>query len=218
MKRTTIVIIYTVIIIILIFLFYLQKTEDRNNRVKIKNYSSKMKEKTKKEAQVLLIVANNFQGIEFEGVKSVLEKQNIPFEVASNIKIPESVQGNRIEVDILIPEIEIGKYKALVFIGGPGSIVYFDDSVVLGIVKEAFEKELILGAICIAPIILANANLLKGKKATVWDDGSGEYIKRLEEKGAIFVEEDVVKDGNIITANGPHAAIKFGEAIINAII
>jgi len=40
-------------------------------------------------------------------------------------------------------------------------------------------------------------------------------VKMLKEGGATYVAEDVVTDGKLITANGPGAAKKFGEALTN---
>jgi protease I len=58
---------------------------------------------------------------------------------------------------------------------------------------------------------LADANLLQGKRATAAET---DYIKS---KGAVVVEEPVVQDGNIITANGPDASQEFAEAIVFAL-
>ena len=72
------------------------------------------------------------------------------------------------------------------------------------------ESGKLLGAICIAPVILARAGLLKGKKATVFIDGADE----LRENGAIYTGNQIEVDGKIITANGPEAARLFGEELV----
>lgn len=72
-----------------------------------------------------------------------------------------------------------------------------------------------MGAICIAPAILAKAGVLKGKKATVWSslmDKSA--VKILEKSGADYLPDSVVADGKVITATGPLAAKEFAEKII----
>ncbi|MEM3519623.1 MAG: DJ-1/PfpI family protein, partial [Candidatus Hadarchaeales archaeon] len=99
---------------------------------------------------------------------------------------------------------------AIIFVGGSGSSLYFNDPTALAIAKEAFTKKKVVGAICIAPVILANAGVLKGKNATVWD---GEFVEKIERGGAKFVNRPVVVDGNVVTANGPQAAREFGRAI-----
>ena len=67
-----------------------------------------------------------------------------------------------------------------------------------------------LGAICIAPTILAAAGVLEGIKATVWNRDNAESAF-LELHGAIFTNESVTQDGLIITGNGPEAAEEFGK-------
>ena len=42
-------------------------------------------------------------------------------------------------------------------------------------------------------------------------------IADLEAKGAVYKDEAVVLAGKIITANGPAAAEKFGEAIVETL-
>ena len=68
-----------------------------------------------------------------------------------------------------------------------------------------------IGAICIAPVILANAGVLKGRKAVCFPS-----IKAsLTQKGAIIVNQNVVQDGNIVTATGPEAAGTFAKTLAN---
>jgi protease I len=66
-----------------------------------------------------------------------------------------------------------------------------------------------VAAICIAPVILANAGLLKKKNATVFES----EIAAIEAKGAVYSESGVTVDGNIITANGADQAKQFGLEI-----
>ena len=68
----------------------------------------------------------------------------------------------------------------------------------------------IIAAICIAPVTLANAGILNGKKATVFPSGKNDLIRN----GAKYTGDSVTVDGNIITANGPMAAEAFGKKIV----
>ena len=72
-----------------------------------------------------------------------------------------------------------------------------------------------VGAICIAPCILAKAGVLKGRRATVFP--GKEYTDILREGGATVVRAAVVEDGLLVTANGPNAAARFGDALIRAL-
>ena len=70
-----------------------------------------------------------------------------------------------------------------------------------------------MAAICAAPSILGELELLKGKRATVYPG----YEDSL--KGATVIEDaPVVKDGNLITAKGPGMAFDFGLTIVSELM
>ena len=77
------------------------------------------------------------------------------------------------------------------------------------VAREAYDKGKLVGAICLAPGVLAEAGILQDKKATIFPSA----IDKLKESGSVYVNQSVVRDGNIITANGPEATEKFGEEI-----
>jgi protease I len=103
----------------------------------------------------------------------------------------------------------------LVFIGGPGTVQYWDDPLAQRLVREAAESQKVLGAICIAPVILARAGMLKGRRATAWP--SPEDEEELKKAGAEFSAQPVERDGNIVTANGPDAARQFARQLLRAL-
>ena len=65
-----------------------------------------------------------------------------------------------------------------------------------------------LAAICAAPSVLGEQGLLQGKKATSYP-GFAENMP-----GAVYVEDDVVWDGNVITSRGLGTAIPFALTIV----
>lgn len=124
--------------------------------------------------------------------------------------------GGEADVNVLLENLKVADYDAILFIGGPGAANYIDDEKCHQIAREAVEQNKILGAICIGPLILAKAGVLEEKKATVWSsimDKSA--VKMLKKAGADYLSESVVVDGKIVTALGPLAAKQFAETIIN---
>ncbi|MEM2289438.1 MAG: DJ-1/PfpI family protein [Candidatus Hadarchaeales archaeon] len=162
--------------------------------------------------RVLMVIApENFRDEELFDTRSELEKAGIEVRVASTSKgTAVGMLGGRVRPDLRLEETNARDWDAIVFVGGVGCQVYFGDENALSLAKEAAELGKKVCAICIAPVILANAGLLENRKATVWD---GEFRRMLEEKGAKYVNKSVVVDGNIITANGPGAASEFGRTI-----
>jgi len=166
--------------------------------------------------KVLMIIAlENFRDEELLHPKEELERAGASITITSTKITPaRGVLGATVTPDIKLDQVKVDDYDAVVFVGGPGSSIYFNDSRALSIASEAFKKGKITCAICIAPVTLANAGVLKGKQATVWN---GDLIDKIEGKGAKYVGKPVVVDGKIITANGPAAAREFGRTIAKAL-
>lgn len=165
--------------------------------------------------KVLLIIApNGFRDEEFLRPKEILEKANAKVVVASKgVTRAVGMFGTIANVDIDISKVDVKEYDAIVFVGGVGSSIYFNDPVALKIAKDAYEQGKVVAAICIAPSILANAGILSGKSATSFPSEAN----NLRAKGAKYTGELVTVDGKIITAKGPEAASRFGETIAKAL-
>ncbi|MBM3248634.1 MAG: DJ-1/PfpI family protein [Candidatus Omnitrophica bacterium] len=163
---------------------------------------------------VMIIASNGFRDEEFKVPHLVLEDNGVKVTIASSsLSTARGILGSRVNPDLLIGDIKVKDYDVIIFVGGAGSQEYWDEPIAHNIVKEAVKQNKVLAAICIAPIILANAGELKGKKATVWSS----EIKRLKTQGAVYVAESVAVDGKIITANGPTSASLFADKILEAL-
>jgi protease I len=159
----------------------------------------------------LVIADKNFRDEEYQHPKDVLVAAG--FKVITACTTTKTVVGKlglEVKPDMLVMDLIIDQIDALIFIGGGGAEQYFNDIIAHQLLKSAQEKGKIYGAICIAPVILANAGLLQDKKATVFSS----EIETIKKAGAIYSTDDVVVDGKLVTANGPAAAKRFGEAIV----
>jgi len=164
--------------------------------------------------KILLIIApKDFRDEELFVTKEVLDGKGYQTEIASLKKeVIKGMLGGEAKPDLTLDEaaLRLKDYSAVVFIGGSGAMTYFENDLALEIAKTAHKEGKVVAAICIAPIILANAGILEGKEATVFN---GKYADMLKSKGAKYKNEEVVVDGKVVTANGPNAARKFGETI-----
>lgn len=169
--------------------------------------------KTKK--AVLIIAKQGFQDVEYNGTRKALEHAGIDIVVASSSEgTAVGKFGQEIEVDVSLDNINVKDFDAIVFIGGPGATEYVNSPLAHQLAMSAVDNNRILGAICIAPMILANAGVLDGKKATVWSDPLDQSpIEILKNNKAEYVDQALVVDENLVTANGPSAARQFGEKI-----
>lgn len=161
--------------------------------------------------KILMVIApENFRDEELMEPKEIFEDAGAEVTVASRgTDSAKGMMGAVVTVDADISEADAGDYDAVIFVGGTGASVYFDDETAQTLARTAYESGKILAAICIAPSTLANAGLLEGKRATSFSSEKD----NLEEKGAEYTGATVQADGRIITGNGPEAATEFGQKI-----
>lgn len=166
--------------------------------------------------QVLLVIAQKgFQPLEYGEPKRILESAGIKVVTAGLEEgVAESSFEEKTVIDIDLANVKVEDYDGIFFIGGPGALEYLDNEKSYKMIKATAKSDKLWGAICISPRILASAGVLKGKKVTGWD-GDGELARILERAGAQYLKESVVADGNLITANGPGSAKKFGDTILS---
>jgi protease I len=159
----------------------------------------------------LVIAETMFRDEEYQIPKAILENAGVKvLTVCTTLTEATGKFGLRVQPERLLLEMEVSQADALLFIGGGGSSQYFNDRVAHQLASDFVIQGKLIGAICIAPVILANAGLLAGKKATVFPDGQAD----LEQNGACYTGNPVEVDGLIITGNGPEAATEFGETVL----
>jgi protease I len=82
--------------------------------------------------------------------------------------------------------------------------------VMIDLVRNAYRNGKLIAAICHGPQLLISAKILRGKRVTSWPS-----IKvDLENAGAIWVDEPVVQDDNLITSRKPTDIPKFNKQIL----
>ena len=159
---------------------------------------------------VFIIAQDGFRDEELLEPKKVLDDRRIATKVASKTRHKATGKlGLKLEPDLAMPEIKTKDFDAIIFVGGPGAADYFFDADVLKLAKDFSEAGKILAAICVAPLILANAGLLISKTVTAFPAGEQD----LRNRGADYTGMQVEVDGNIITAKDTSAAKEFGEKI-----
>jgi len=169
-------------------------------------------------AKILMIIApSNFRDEEYFIPWDIFVAEGAEVLTASTQRgSARGSQGGEAVIDYTLDNISGGDFSAFIFIGGQGAYGLINDSNCHRIAKEALEAGRMICAICIAPVILAKAGILQGKRATVWTSETDKSaVALLEQAGAIYQNDDIVQDGLIITANGPTAARKFAETIVN---
>jgi len=160
---------------------------------------------------ILMVIApKDFRDEELFETKEELIESGLRTVTASISKgICTGTKNGKTIAEVELKNLDTDNYHAVIFVGGPGSRVYFENPEAHRIAKEMAADQKTVAAICIAPIILAKAGLLKDRSATVHATET-ETLKKL---GAHYTGLALTQDENIITANGPQSARAFGELI-----
>ena len=128
--------------------------------------------------------------------------------------IHDSEKGETITPDLTLEEVDTGDYDALLLPGGalnPDKMRQQERAV--EIVEEFMDDDKIVAAICHAPWLLAEADVVDGRRLT-------SYVSirtDLENAGADVVDEPVVVDENLITSRKPDDIPQFNQAVIEAL-
>lgn len=163
---------------------------------------------------LMVIAPEIFRDEEYAEPKSVLEARGASVTTASlTAGVCSGKLGMTVDATLALSEADPARYDAVIFVGGGGAQVFFDDPDAHALARGALENRRVLAAICIAPSILARAGLLDGIRATAFPSQRDDLIAH----GAQWSEGPVEVDGSIITANGPEAARAFGLAIADSI-
>jgi protease I len=158
----------------------------------------------------MVIAPSVFRDEEYAEPKAILEARGAEVTTAS-VAPGECIGklGMRATATLSVADAVHRNWDAVLFIGGAGAQVFFDDAAAHELARQQVQSGRVLSAICIAPSTLARAGLLEGVCATAFPDREDD----LKSHGAIWTGEPVTVDGQIITGNGPDAATSFGEAV-----
>ncbi len=152
--------------------------------------------------KILVIVGQtNYDEKEFSTVQQRLEAEGADVFVASNSleKALGRLEGF-VTPDLTIAEANPEEFDAVVIIGGYGARVHlWDDPTTHELVKNAAAANKVIAAASTAPMVLLNAGILSGRKATVFPDYNATLA--FKTNGVQFIHEDVVVDDNLITTN-----------------
>jgi protease I len=161
---------------------------------------------------VLIIISpEQFSEKELFTIKAELENAGYKIVVASiSTGVCTGSQQRTIIATHSLSDIQTDDYDGVVYIGGRGAKSLFMNDNALRIAAEMSHANKITAAICLAPIILANAGLLKNRRATV----AKTEERTLRSKNAIYTGPGVMVESNIITCSSPSYSKKLAKAII----
>jgi 4-methyl-5(b-hydroxyethyl)-thiazole monophosphate biosynthesis len=166
--------------------------------------------------RALVFLAEGFEEVEAVTPVDFLRRAGIEVTTVAvgNDKTVTGAHGVPVVADKTMADIAGLPYDAVVLPGGmPGSKNLAVSDGVNAVIREAAAKGKPIAAICAAPVVvLAPAGLLAGKKFTCFPG------MEKDAADAVWREEPVVVDGNLITSRGAGTAALFALAVIEHLL
>lgn len=160
--------------------------------------------------RVLVPLAEGFEELEAVTIVDILRRAGIEVVVASLAGSPVTgSHGIRLAADTPLGALAEQEFDMIALPGGmPGAEHLKKDPRIAEIVRRLHQKGRPVAAICAAPMVLAAAGVLDGRRAT-------SYPGFLEEaEGSIVVGDAVVVDRGVITSRGPGTALDFALTLV----
>lgn len=161
--------------------------------------------------RVSVLLADGFEEIEALTAVDLLRRAKIYVDTVSitdDYKV-HGAHGINVQTEDLFDEVNFVEFDMIVLPGGmPGTTNLREHEGVRRVVKDFVEEGKLVGAICAAPLVLADLELLKGKRVTCYPSCEPEI------QGAVLTHAAVAIDGNIVTGQGVGAAIEFALRLI----
>ena len=164
---------------------------------------------------ICIFLAEGFEEVEAMLPLDIMRRGGLSVKTVS-VTGNNTVQGAHaipVVADMLFEELKDEDVEMVVLPGGlPGATNLDVHKGLDKLVQKFAEASLPMAAICAAPLVYGNRNLLKGKKATCYP-GFEKYLN-----GADYTSAMVEVSDNFITGKGPAAAAEFGFAILEKFV
>ena len=164
--------------------------------------------------RALIITAANYDDSEVLYPYYRLIEDGCQVDVASFEK--ETVFGKKyfsIDANLEVSQVNPLDYDCLVIPGGSAPEKLRQNGDVINIVKSFFDRNMPVCSICHGQQILISAGVIKGRKATCYPGIKDDIINA----GAIYSDQPVVVDGNLVTSRRPQDLPYFMREFIRII-
>lgn len=167
--------------------------------------------------RVAILMTDGFEEIEFTEPKKALEAAganvNVIAPKENKVKAWNHTDwGNEYDVDQKLDDANVSDYDALML---PGGVMNPDklrqNTKAIQFVQLFIDAEKPIAAICHAPQLLIETGTLKGKKLTSYPALKTDLMNA----GAIWVDEEVVIDGKLITSRSPNDLDAFNKNMVD---
>lgn len=161
--------------------------------------------------KVCMIVTNGFEEAETVGTYAIIRRGGLEVDIYS-LRGTQATGRFGLTCSALKPfaDFQDDNYAAIILPGGPQYEELENNARVRELLRDFYDRNKYVCAICASPTILGRLGMLKGKKYTC-------FTAMNEDFGGIYCDDYAVSDGQIITGKSAAAAIDFGFAILQAV-
>jgi len=166
--------------------------------------------------RIAILATDGVEQVEMTEPRKALEAAGAKTELVSPAKGQLQAwqhleKGDKFPVDVQLDAADPNNYDALVLPGGvanPDQLRTMPKAVQF--VKSFFEQDKPVAAICHAPWMLVEADVVRGKTVTSWPS----LHTDLKNAGAKWVDREVVEDDNLVTSRKPDDLPAFNKKIV----
>lgn len=176
--------------------------------------------------RVLLLVLRGAEVYETAAFLDVLGWASLegaePIEVVTAGLAPEvrCSFGLRLLPDALVRDLEAAAFDAIAIPGGFEEFGYYEEaySAVVGELVRDFDREAKpIATICVGALPVAHSGVLAGRRATTYCRGGSNRREQLAAEGVEVVDDELVRDHNIVTSTGPGTAVEVALTLLETL-
>lgn len=165
--------------------------------------------------KALVLVGDGFEDAELLYPYYRLQEEGFQIDVAGTVsdKIFTGKRGCLMKSNKAAKEVRVTDYAVMVVPGGHAPDKWRIDETFVRIVRQAFEQDLVVAAICHAAQLLIEADVVKDRRMTCYQSVKTD----LKNAGAHYEDRDVVVDGNLVSSRQPSDLPAFMRETIRAL-
>ncbi len=164
------------------------------------------------EAQIAVLVENQYQELELWHPVMRLREEgaNVLVVAPAANQIYASKLGYPARPDLAVEDVEAGDLDAVIIPGGFAPEGMRKHKPMVELVRKVHEQGNLVAAICHAGWMLASAGIARGRRLTCVPNIKDDVVNA----GADYVDQPVVRDGNLITSRLPGDLPDFCREIV----
>ena len=149
---------------------------------------------------IALLATDGFEDSELTQPLEAVRNAGADVRIVSDKAAFTGKEGTEVDCDVSVEDASVDDYDGLLLPGGVANpdIMRMNQTAV-SFVRDFFEQQKPVAAICHAPWLLIEAGVVDGRKLTSWPSLKTD----LENAGAIWVDESVVVDNGLVTSRKP---------------